>query len=226
MSTEQFIDWLKGEYQAIFKENYNEQLALESANKLIAANNDNIEEAKKAAEAIIGRLKAKTAAIEEAKAKKEETFDKFPAWALKVDGKEVSIDPEGYIIIDGKKTAHKVDPKGYFSEVIDKVKEVLKPKGDIKGVIKHFEAIKEQLFDAPSDVKKSFNEVVKYFSGTPKALTGNMHGEYMVEGQTTPEELERSKKYARGRMIEAEIYDDNHFSGYTKEEAEKKVKEY
>ena len=163
MSTEQFIDWLKGEYQAIFKENYNEQLALESANKLIAANNDNIEEAKKAAEAIIGRLKAKTTAIEEAKAKKEETFDKFPAWALKVDGKEVSIDPEGYIIIDGKKTAHKVDPKGYFSEVIDKVKEVLKPKGDIKGVIKHFEAIKEQLFDAPSDVKKSFNEVVKYF---------------------------------------------------------------
>ena len=161
MNKEEFVKYVQDSFKKIFGAEYNDERATAAAYNFLVMAKDNIDNAKQAADAVISRTEAKLKAS-------GKYFDKFPAWAIKIDGKEVSVDETGKVVVDGKDQPWKVDMRDSFTKVIEEIRNKLKSKGDIKGVMKTFSDIKEQLFDAPVDVKMAFNTLVTYFADEDK----------------------------------------------------------
>lgn len=161
MNKEQFVKYVQDQFKEIFGAEYNSERATAAAYNFLVMAKDNIGDAKAAADAVINRTRAKMKAS-------GKYFDKFPAWAIKIEGKEVSVDDQGKVVVDGKDQPWKVDMRDSFTNVIEDIRKKLKSKGDIKGVMKTFSDIKEQLFDAPVEVKQAFNTLVTFFADEDK----------------------------------------------------------
>lgn len=183
MSREEYLKYVLEQYKEIFGENFDEKRAMESAESLLNASNGDVENAKVAADAVINRTRAK---MEASKVEKE--FDKMPAWVGVLYEKDVVIDDEGKVKVDGKEEMT-IDINKPFAEILKELREALKPKEEEKEFDEYSEqmlfddlaVMKEFLFDAPAEVKAAYNQVVEYFAfGGVKNMFKGMKDNYKM----------------------------------------------
>lgn len=167
MSKEELLQFAKDEFKKIFDDKYDESRVVSCIENLINEKNS-LEDAEKALKAIISRTVSKM-----------ENFDEY---VLQVVKKPSHPSPTASIVskedfekdssllgsyIKRIKSGRKEDLKKYLDENFEKIMNLFDFKpvttDGKKELITQLNDVKEQLFDAPTEVKEAFNNVVQYF---------------------------------------------------------------
>lgn len=80
----------------------------------------------------------------------------------------------------------------------------------MKKIIKYFSDIKDNLTDAPSEVKEDFNKIVKYFHSLLPANSDKTDIKYFMREMSLPFKDDKAYKEFQSMMEECELYKRNY----------------